>query len=247
MTDRTHSETVGLRIGTVSAPRADSAVARLHGLRTTDLSDASRKNGVMAGIRSLAAVPATSIVGIAVTVSAPLGGFDIVKLGLQLCRPGDVLVINVQGQVGTAVWGGNLSRGAVNRGVAAVVVDGAVRDLTEIDSLGLPVFARAACVSAAPVELPVGEVNVPIACGGTVVFPGDLIVGDSDGVVVIRPADLPGVLSAHAAVLAGHRQVRSVLDRGQVTSIDRIVQRLEAAGMSIPAALRTDFPSEVPS
>ncbi len=233
---------VGLRIGSLTFDRPADELSAVAGLRTTDLSDATRKRGVMAGIKPVAGVTGP-VAGFAVTVSVPVGGFDLVKLGLQLSRPGDVLVISTMDD-GSAVWGGNLSRGAQARGLAGVVVDGAARDVEEIGQLGFPVFARTTCVSASPIDLPIGEVNVPVACGGTVVFPGDLVIGDEDGVIVVRPADLDAVLADLDDVLSGHQRLRDVLNAGRVTSIDRIVDRLEAAGMRIPDELRTSISQE---
>ena len=74
---------------------------------------------------------------------------------------------------------------APSQGVVALIVDGAVRDVSQLREVGLPVFARDVVTAAAPVYSPKGEVNVPIACGEVVVFPGDIIVADEDGIVVI--------------------------------------------------------------
>jgi regulator of RNase E activity RraA len=226
---------VGLRVFDSHFDRAKSYLELLARLRTTDLSDGMRRSGTMAGMAPIT-VPAPRMLGFAVTVSAPVGGFDMVKMGLERCRAGDVLVVAARGDTSNALWGGNLSLGAQRRGVAGFVTDGAVRDVEEIGELGFPVFARGTAVSAAPIEMPYGEVNTPVACGGVVVNPGDLIVGDADGVVVVRPADVEDVARATEAVLAGHRSVRAVLEAGEVTNLDAIVARLKKNGLSLPTS-----------
>lgn len=224
---------VGLRAFASPIGRDLEHIERLAGLRTTDLSDGMQRSGTMSGIRSITE-PALGLLGFAVTVSVPAGGFDIIKVGLELCRPGDVLVVSARGDTLNALWGGNLSLGAQSRGLAGFVIDGAVRDIEEISELEFPVFARATAVSAGAIQCPYGEVNVPIACGGVVVNPGDLVVGDRDGIVVIRPDDVVPAVAATRKVLAGHVSVRSTLEAGEVTSRESILARLSEHGLTMP-------------
>jgi regulator of RNase E activity RraA len=105
-----------------------------------------------------------------------------------------VIVVDGGGEVEHALWGDKLSRLAQSRGVAGLVVDGAVRDLAEIERLRFPVFGVAS-VPTAPGRDRTGETGVPIACGGRSVRPGDVVYGGADGVVVV-PRE------AHAAVVA---------------------------------------------
>ena len=204
----------------------------LAGLNTADISDGMSRSGTMSGIASVYR-PVQSVCGPAVTVSVPAGGFSMVKLGLQLCQPGDVLVITVRGDLTNAVWGGNLSIGAQQSGVAAVVVDGAIRDIDQIQGLGFPVFAAGIATSASPLSVSFGEVNVPIACGRVVVAPGDIIVADADGIVCVRPQDIAEVIAATVAVSDGHQRVMPQLLRGEVTSHAAIEQSMLDAGLLI--------------
>lgn len=115
---------------------------------------------------------------------------DILMVGIALskCPKDNVLVIDGQGELNTALWGGATTIAAGLKGLAGVVIDGAIRDLVEIKKELLPVFARSVVPNAGGAEYP-GEVNIPIECGGVVVHPGDWIVGDEDGVVVV-PSNL---------------------------------------------------------
>jgi 4-hydroxy-4-methyl-2-oxoglutarate aldolase len=148
---------------------------------TADISDALYHSGTMLGLSALTSLQ-SRICGPALTLSAPLGGVYMLRLAMDMCVPGDVLVIAARGQTGFAMFGGHVSVAMRQRGLAALVVDGCVRDLDEIRDCGLPIFARGTATIAAPAETP-AEVNVPVACGGVVVNPGDLIVADSNGVV----------------------------------------------------------------
>ena len=84
---------------------------------------------------------------------------------------------------------------AQNKGLAGIVVDGAIRDSDALDNLDIPVYAKA-ITPQGPYKNGPGEINVPVSCGGKVVFPGDILVGDPDGICVIRPADAPKLVQA---------------------------------------------------
>lgn len=111
---------------------------------------------------------------------------------LDEARPGDVLVINGNGEVNRSVFGDLLGEICLAKQVAAVVVDGAVRDVEELDTLGLPVYARAVN-PAGPSKWGPGQVGIPVACGNVVCHPGDAILGDRDGIIVIARHLLPGL------------------------------------------------------
>jgi regulator of RNase E activity RraA len=125
-----------------------------------------------------------SFCGVAFTVKTRPVDNLVVWKALQLAAPGDVIVIATGGHISHSTWGDLTSRVAAARGVAAMVTDGAVRDVADIDEMGFPVFAAAVTPNSPHKDGP-GELNVPIACGGQVVHPGDILVGDGDGVVVV--------------------------------------------------------------
>jgi RraA family protein len=109
---------------------------------------------------------------------------------LDDAQPGDVLVINGNGETNRAVFGDLLGEICLARKVAAVVIDGAVRDVEELDIMGLPIYARAVN-PAGPSKYGPGQVGAPVACGHVVCYPGDAILGDRDGIVVISRDILP--------------------------------------------------------
>jgi len=212
------------------ASRPDKALlARFAALHTADLSDAMKGSGTLDRGIQPAFTPIKRVVGPAVTVSAPTGSFNMVKIGMEQTQAGDVLVINARGELNGALVGGNVCRGLMHRGLAGLIADGAVRDASEIQQDGLPTFARGVTTLMGPIDGP-GEVNVPIACGGVVVNPGDIIVADEDGIVVIRPSEAEEVLAETARLEASHEAVQPILLRGEVMNIAKIERALREQG-----------------
>jgi len=139
--------------------------------------------------RILSLVPGPRMCGFAVTVQSMSGNNLMSHLALTLCQPGDVLVIDGRGCTAQAIWGGIQALSATKAGVAGVVIDGVVRDIEDMINLGFPCYARGAC-PAGPHKGWADSINQPIQCGGIPVFPGDLVLGDRDGVVVVPQSHL---------------------------------------------------------
>src|SRR5688500_1828085 len=139
---------LGSRVNTdISRPSAD-AVERLLACRSCDISDVMNRSGTMVGIHAVY-LPVARVAGPAVTVAIPAGGINMVKMGIQQAQAGDVLVVSAQGASTAAMLGGNISLGMQRRGISAFVIDGAVRDVSEIRDLQFPTFARAVVATAA--------------------------------------------------------------------------------------------------
>ncbi|MDF2787501.1 MAG: Dimethylmenaquinone methyltransferase [Neobacillus sp.] len=122
--------------------------------------------------------------GRALTVKIPVGDNLAVLKAIRDAKPGDVLVVDAKGDQYRAIAGDFVIGMAKTLGISALVVDGVIRDIVGIKNLNFPVFARGTTIAASG-KAGVGEINVPISCGGTAVNPGDIIVGDADGVIVI--------------------------------------------------------------
>lgn len=142
------------------------------------------------GVRSRTGVP---LCGVAVTVMARPGDNLMVHKAMEIAQPGDILVVSTNGNTTNAVFGELMGHSAVASRLGGLVVDGAVRDVEELIALRFPVFSRSVSAGGCDKDGP-GEINVPIACGNTVVTPGDIVVGDSQGVVVIPQQDAADVL-----------------------------------------------------
>ncbi len=148
---------------------------------TPNVSDAMHRARAMEGIHPL--VRGKKVVGKAVTVSTMDGDWAKTVEAINVAGEGDVLVIKCSGDT-AAVWGELATRSCINRKIAGVIIDGAVRDVDDIRALGYPVFARKEVPNAGEPK-GFGEINVKIICGGVEVNPGDWIIADDNGVMVI--------------------------------------------------------------
>lgn len=136
-----------------------------------------------------------NMVGPALTVKCPAGDNLFFHQALDLAQPGDIVVVDAGGCANRSVAGEIMMRFAYEKGIAGIVVDGYMRDLDGIKKLPMPVYARG-ITPQGPYKNGPGEINVPVSCGGQVVFPGDVLVGDKDGLVVIRRQDAGKVAEA---------------------------------------------------
>jgi len=162
-------------------------------IATADLSDAAG-GGVALDHRIRPVWRGASLQGRAFTVRTPAGQHPSVKHALELAAPGDVIVIDGEGGTERALWGDKMSAAAQERGIAGVVIFGACRDVGQIEELRFPVFAVTS-VPTAPLGDVDGETGVTIVCGGRTIAPGDLVVGDADGVITIPQAVVEAVLA----------------------------------------------------
>ena len=132
------------------------------------------------------------LVGRAVTVFATPGDNVMIHVAMEQCEPSDVMVVAVNSRSDCGYFGDLLATLMQARRIAGLVIDSGVRDLTDLRQMNIPVFSR--CISAqGTVKATLGDVNVPVVCGGQVINPSDLIIGDDDGVVVVRRHELDSV------------------------------------------------------
>ena len=176
-----------------SAPQADAdIVAQLRGIPVALLSDNLHRGTGSIGLQPYHK-PAP-MVGTAVTVRTR-GGDNLAMLrALEFCRPGDVMVIDAAGELHNAIFGGILSFYAASIGMAGMVIDGAIRDVAEIGERTFPVYARGV-THRGPYKDGPGEINVPVCVGGMVVNPGDIVVGDQDGLLAFPQAEAAEVIA----------------------------------------------------
>ncbi|HUT25820.1 MAG TPA: hypothetical protein VM492_15895 [Sumerlaeia bacterium] len=165
--------------------RAPSDVIEALGaIPTSILSDClDRLNAMDSGLKPLL-LPPRAFSGSAFTVEEIEAGNLMSHMALKYVRAGDILVIDGKGVTSRAGWGGLQTFAAKKKGVRAVIIDGSVRDWEDIQKYEIPVYARAVS-PAGPHKGWGGRVNLPVSCGGMVVEPGDVIVGDADGLVVV--------------------------------------------------------------
>jgi RraA family protein len=180
-----------IRPGRARVPR--EVVAALAAFPAPDVSDLlNRLYAVHPDIRLLAGGP--RLCATACTVKIFPGDNLLVHKALDVALPGQVVVVDARGGRTNAVLGELICTKAAHRGLAGFVVDGLVRDVPGVRALGFTVFARGA-TPVGPLHRGPGEINVPIVCGGTVVEPGDVVLADEAGMVVVPAADADDVLA----------------------------------------------------
>lgn len=184
-------------------------------LSTGNICDANDKTGNMdPAIKPIN--PKSKMVGPALTVRCQPGDNLTIHKAIYEAKPGSVLVIDAHGYIGAGPFGEIMAIACKERGIAGVVIDGACRDAEDIENLGFPVFCRAVNPGGT-VKESVGTINQVIQCGGVVVKPGDIVVGDRDGVVVIPWEKAREVLERAQAIAAREIQVREMLRQGKTT------------------------------
>jgi regulator of RNase E activity RraA len=218
---------IGFRVRT-DVPRASlELVTRFRDHATSNIADAMGRFHFMDfGIRPRSGLP---LCGVAVTVDARPGDNLMVHKALEVAQPGDIIVVNTNGNTTSAVFGELMCRTAVGAKLGGIVVDGAIRDVDAITALGFPAYSRAVCAGGCDKDGP-GEVNSPIACGNTVVIPGDIVVGDRDGVVVVPREEADDVLHLVTALVERERARIAEIDNG-VLFKDEINETLKKKGV----------------
>jgi 4-hydroxy-4-methyl-2-oxoglutarate aldolase len=188
-------------------------VERFRGLGTGPLCDALGRFGAM-DYRIKPLDPGSQLVGSALTVrTRPCDNLAIYK-ALEMAQPGDVLVVATQFDTGNAIWGELTTLMGQARGLAGMVTDGMVRDTHEIVAAGLPVFARGTTPNS-PFKDGPADINLPVSCGGIPVRPGDIVVGDADGVVVVPRDQAESVLARVAAIHHKEAAMRAEIQDGR--------------------------------
>lgn len=188
-------------------------VDQLGTFETPDISDLLNRLYTMEAAIAPLTPDAPRVAGLACTVKVFPGDNLMVHKALDIAQPGDVIVVDASSSHMTAVFGDMIATKASHRGVAGFVIDGLIRDLPGIrDVPGMAVFARGV-TPIGPLHRGPGEVNFPVSCGGIVVNPGDVIVGDQNGVVVVPQ----GV----AADLLGQLEIRRERETSYVAAVKR--------------------------
>lgn len=199
--------------------RADpDHVAGLTRLGVATVHEANCRSGLMFGIRPVTGGMAAG--GTAITCLNFAGDNLMLHAALDVAKAGDLLVVGVIGPSDHGMFGELLATACEAKGVIGIVLDAAARDVRELREMQFPVWARSVSAAGTAKSIP-GWVNIPISCGGTVVFPGDVVVADDDGVVVVSREDSGEVLSASIKRHEHEAQLRRRFAAGE-TSVDAV-------------------------
>lgn len=205
--------TIGFRIRPVTERVARDLCARAARLQATHLGDAMHRLQTMrGGFRAFGG--RLRVAGPAFPVKVRPGDNLMLHRALDLAAPGDVLVVDGGGERDVGLADAPMLGWAARRGIAALVIDGAIRDAAAIGEIAIGVWARGV-TPAGPWKDGPGEIGCPVACGGQVVMPGDLIAADEDGVVVVPREAAAAVIAAAEAHQAREAEAQAAIEAGR--------------------------------
>ena len=173
-----------------------------------------------------------TVCGPALTVKCHVGDNIMIHKAVTIANPGDVLVVTIGNDVESGAWGEILTMAAQKKGVAGLVIDGAVRDSEAMKRRGFPVFSRGIAVGGTAKRNP-GRINHPIVCGNVFIEPGDLVLGDLDGVVIVARELCEEVLHNAKKRQQRENEIMQKLEEGATTlSLLHLDRMLEEIGIT---------------
>jgi RraA family protein len=195
--------TPGFRIRHTFARPGRNLIDGFKGIPVANIGDSmNRMSCLDASIRP---VNEHALLGPAFTVKVRPGDNLMIHKALDMAQAGDILVVDGNGETSNALIGELMVLWAIRKNIGGIIIDGAIRDLATLKTLPIPVYT-AGVNPAGPYKDGPGEINFPISCGGVIVNPGDIMVGDADGIVVIAAVDALSVLAKAQAKSAAERQ-----------------------------------------
>lgn len=174
----------------------------------------------------------SKLLGPAFTVKVPEGDNLMFHMAMDLAKPGDVIVIDAGGDTRRSIFGELMVTYCRKRKINGIVVDGAIRDVGAMESLtDFAVYARGVTPDG-PYKNGPGEVNTPVVCGGRTVYPGDIVLGDEDGVIFIRPSEAEGLLKKVEALHANELRILDAIDRDGTYIRPWVDEKIKSLGVT---------------
>ena len=205
---------IGCKVVTDFVRPDPKLVEAFRGMPVANIDDnMGRTAAVHQSIRPLNKVP---LVGVAFTIKVPQGDNLMFHKAMDMAQPGDVIMIDAGGSVDRAIFGELMATYCRSRGIAGIVCDGAIRDCDGLSKMtDFAVYAKGVTPNG-PYKNGPGEINTPVVIGGKLVHPGDIIVGDADGVIIISPEDAEEIAAATYATMKKEEKIMAdIVEKGE--------------------------------
>lgn len=193
-------------------------------IQVANIDDAMNRMGAIS--QSIRQMNNKNILGPAFTVKVPSGDNLMIFLAIELAKPGDVLVIDGDGYMGRALVGEILAKFAQSKKLGGFVINGCIRDYDVLKDIDIPIFAKGTTPNG-PFRNGPGEINTPISIGGKVIHPGDIIIGDIDGVIVVNPNDADELRKKALEIEQKEAEMLKRIARGEGLDLQWIYDKLE--------------------
>jgi len=219
-------------LGAMPALLDQTLIAKLAQVETATIGHLRHDGFMSPSIQAL--VPGTRIAGRAITLALPAHDSTLLHHALSLVQPGDVFVIDRLGDRRYACWGGGVTYAAKLAGVQGVILDGPCTDASEIRAQSFPIWCNGVSAITTRVADIGGTLNRPVSCGSVVVRPGDVVLADESGVVILNPQDADAIATAALARQTASVERRKLLDAGARLgdlsgATERVIRSLTAA------------------
>src|SRR5581483_3726713 len=211
--------------------RADAAAVKTLGeLGVATVHEAQARTGLMRPyMRPI--YPTAKASGTAITISCHPGDNIMIHAAIEFCRQGDILIVTTTSESTDGMFGELLAESARAHGVVGLIIDAGVRDVNDLTEMQFPVWSKAVSAQGTVKASP-GSVNIPVVCAGTIVRPGDVIVADADGVVVVKRESAAEVARLAAERFAKEQKTRERLKAGEL-GVDFYGLRTKLAEMGV--------------
>ena len=201
-------------------------VEKFKGVAVANLDDVM--NRISSVHESITPINKSPLLGTAFTVKVPEGDNLMFHVAMDLAKPGDVIVIDAGGDTRRSIFGELMVTYCSSRGINGIVVDGSVRDVDAMEKLeDFAIYAKGVTPDG-PYKNGPGEVNTPVVCGGQVVFPGDIVLGDADGVLFVRPSEAEDLLEKVKVIENNEKKILETMAKDGTYIRPWVAPKLEA-------------------
>lgn len=208
----------------------DDTIERLRPLSPNDIGHHLHFGFPTADIEYMKTAGDVSIVGPVLTVRIPPNDSVMVHKATELARPGDVIAVDMQGHTEHAPWGEMTTRGAIQSGAEAAIIDGAITDSRDICELEFPVYAQGRSARTTRLYGHGGDINVPIQIGGATVRPGDIVMANEDGILFVPPQKADIAIEIGTQALEAEEEALAHIEAGksipEITAANDLIERM---------------------